>query len=248
MALSRTDVGIWVAANTIGTAAFTTGSFTPPDNSLLVIACSTMRDAATNTTLGRPTITDSLGSPLTYIEVDFANLTAFFATQLTVWYAEVGTGTSMTITFDDPNNFDMFGYQVCIFAFTGYDRVIPITGKADTGTTNIGDGGHAVQLTATPNFGDYSLIFLYVDSDSTASAPVLDADWVTAFDSGTSGGGGTLTGIYRTGSTNQQAGIVDVYTGAGSFFKGSMLALNVMEHQDRATAGGSPKLGLASVA
>jgi len=185
-----------------------------------------MRDSGTNTTLGRPTITDSLG-PLTWFEADFANLTPFFSTQITVWWAEVATGASMTITFDDPDNFTMYGYQACVFAFEGYDTSIPITGIIDSGTGNIADGAHSLTLPDAPTVDDYSLIFLHIDADGAVANPGLDTDWVEAFDAGTSSGGGVLVGLYRTASTSTTAAVTDVYTGAGSFFKGSMLTLNV---------------------
>ena len=238
MALVRTDSGIWVSANTIGTTAFTTGAFTPPDNSLLIVACGTMRESLTDTTLGRPTITDSLGTPLTYTQIDFTNLTAAYATQMTVWRAPVvGTGVSMTITVDDPNNFDMYGYQVCVFAFTGYDTSTPVTGTIDTDTTNIADGAHSLTLTAAPTVDDYSLIFLHLDADGANANPTLAAGWTEAFDNGTSGGGGTLVGLHRTASTSTTASVTDVYTGTGSFIKGSMLTLNVKAAAAAAAAG-----------
>lgn len=228
MALTRHDEGAWDSASSFGTGPFTTGSFTPPNNSLLIVACASMRDSGTNTTLGRPTITDSTsGGPLTYNEIDFANLTPFFSTQITLWYAEVATAQSMTISFDDPNNFTMYAYQACVFAFEGYDTATPVAGDIDSGTTNIADGSHSLTLTATPTANDYSLIFLAIDADGTVANPTLDTGWTLAFDQGSDTGGGIIVGLHRTGSTSTTCLVNDVYTGAGSFFKASMMALIV---------------------
>lgn len=81
------------------TATVTTASFTPPANSLLVVLWA--GDIGGGITPGTaPTITDSLGTPLTYTlqQWERRGSTASVNGQAAIWTAPVATSAAMTIT------------------------------------------------------------------------------------------------------------------------------------------------------
>src|SRR3989304_6926117 len=97
MALARTSRGSWNTLSS-GGAIFTTGSFTPPNNSLLVVLVSA--DSTIFPDLSDSlTLTDSVG--LTWTKrIVAGNGTGTYAVGFAVWTAPVTTGGSMTLTAD----------------------------------------------------------------------------------------------------------------------------------------------------
>lgn len=79
------------------TATVTTASFTPPAGALLLVLWSC--DQLTGG-IAAPTITDSLGSPLTYTQTDWRSLAdnASIHGQAAAWTAPVGSSAAMTVT------------------------------------------------------------------------------------------------------------------------------------------------------
>lgn len=181
--------------------------------------------------VGRPTIS---GGSLSYTQQGFADINDPFSTQITVFTAPVATGASMTITVDDNDNDSIYGWSVQVLAYTDYDTSTPITGEVDSGTADIADGSHTLTLSAAPTSADVSLYWLYLDVSNQPGLPTMDTGWTKVFDSGVASGGGTLVTARRESSTSTAVTCTDVYTAGGSFFKASMIALNV---QAAAAAG-----------
>lgn len=223
MALTRTDVGVYESKTGNGTAAFATGSFTPPANSLLVIAVGFISNGLTGD-IGTPTIE---GGGLTYTSRATAFGLAAWAMKLAIFTAPVGASpSSMTITVDDDNNQDIFGWTVAVTAFTGYDTTTPVAGAVSSAGTNIGDGEEKQTLGATPAEADVSMLFIYLDSSTGPPKPTLAAGWTKIYDAKTAGEGGLAT-ARREASTSTEVKVTDVFGNVGSFAKGSLISLIV---------------------
>lgn len=241
MALARTDVGVFTnASSPHGTAAFTTTSFTPPANSLLLVGVALMEDGGgtpqANEDIGVPTIS---GGGLTYTRETALDGTGlpWYSTKLVVFRAPVGgSPASMTITVDDDTNQAIYGYAVSVIAFTGYDTTTPTAGQIGTGSTDIGDGAHTVTLTTAPTTDDVTLFWLGLDAENNPANSTMAAGWTKVHDDGGPGGSSVIVAARREASTSTTVSVTDVYTAAGSIFKGSMSALIV-----KAAAGSSPQ-------
>lgn len=118
----------------------TTSSFTPPANSKLLIGWSGNSD--TGNPGSNPTITDNLGTHLTYTLGDFAshNDSPAASGMAATWVAEVGTSAAMTVSVTSPQNPNGSGTQVKVWVLTGADATTSYGahGKvASTSQTNI---------------------------------------------------------------------------------------------------------------
>jgi len=222
--LTRTALGSWVSGPGHGAASFQTGSFTPPANSLLIVAVAMMGDG-TSGNLGQPTIS---GGGLTYTFRGHARGDAFWSNRVNVFTAPVGgSPSSMTITVDDDNNQSIYNYAMVVLAYEGQDGTTPIAGWVDSGTVDIADGSHTLTLTATPTVDDESIIILSSDTEFSPAAPTPATDWTTLYDLAVASDGATLSVMTRPSSTSTSATVTDVYTAGGNFYKGSMMAFIV---------------------
>jgi hypothetical protein len=128
MALALTARAAGTSAEGHGTGSFTTTSFTPTADSLLVVAVYPDCAASGQNILGSLTINDSVGltwgSPLVSVQDNSTSGTTSAA--MAIWTAEVGSSpTSMTVTFDD-GAIDVFCYSYSIVDLTGYDTGTPV--------------------------------------------------------------------------------------------------------------------------
>lgn len=239
--MQRTSLGVWVNAIVPdGTAAFVTGSFTPPANSLLVVAVAMMVNGSgfpSTGDLGQPTIS---GGGLTWSFVGHSRIDTSWASRQNVFTAIVGAAPgSMTLTVDDNNNQNIYSYAVSAIAFTDFKNSGPIQGLISSGTTNIGDGAHTLTLTAAPTANDKSLLFVCNDADNAPGNPLLAAGWTLIHDAAVLGGGGGLIVAERSGATSATVTITDVYRAGGVYHKGSMMALVVKASLDIVVPGGT---------
>lgn len=101
-----------------GTNSFATGSFTPPDNSLLVVLAGCDKDGSDANNNGNQTanvsITDSAG--LSYTKRATGIGSAQTGGEAHIWTAPVGTAVSMTITLDHGVN-TIAGYFIEVLAY-----------------------------------------------------------------------------------------------------------------------------------
>lgn len=153
MALSRTNLGSWASGSFHGTGSFTTGSFTPPANSLIVAAVFAVRyGSAANF---RSNLTIAGGSLSWSGEVVGAEYGDWRGA---VQYRTAAVGaspSSMTITVDC-GSIDMHVYYVHAFAWTGYNTASP-TGATASGGANSGTGSLSINLSA-PAASDSAVI------------------------------------------------------------------------------------------
>lgn len=124
MALTRTDLhgSISGASGFFGTGGYTTGSFTPPDSSLLVVGIAAMRHTVGGDFSASLTVADSVG--LTWTARKRVGDGADFGTGCAVFTAPVNTGVSMTVTVDCGAE-SLAWYVVSIIAYTGHDTGTP---------------------------------------------------------------------------------------------------------------------------
>lgn len=217
-------VGTWTNGTIPhGTAAFETGAFTPPSNSLLLVAVSRMVSYFVGD-LGQPVVS---GGGLVYNLVGSARGEMSWAHRLDVFSAVVGTATSMVVSVDDDGDQEVYTYCVVVLAITGYDSAAPIAGIVGSGLLDIGGDAYTLTLTAAPGPDDAALVFVSNDADAAPSDPILAAGWSLLADVAVGGGGAGLWAAVRGGSTAADVSVTDVYTAAGPFYKGAALAFVV---------------------
>ena len=135
-----------------GTGAITTASFTPVDNSVLLIRFSGNTDG---TLPSIPTITDSLGTPLTYTLSDWqskADSPAVFG-QAAIWTAEVTVGAAMTVTVTNNSPTNRQG-EVLVTVVTGADAApVGAHGKAGSVSASAITQNYTAQVSGGQGFG-----------------------------------------------------------------------------------------------
>src|SRR5258706_4533297 len=150
-----------IATNAVGTVTtVTSASFTPPTGSLLIVRWS--GDSVTGVNPSTPTITDSLGTPLTYTLQDWASHadSPFADGQCAVWSAIVGTSAAMTVTVTSGSASGARESALAITVFTGQNLSSPI-----------GAHGKSSSLSAA------SIVQSYTAQSSGGMGLIVDCDW-----------------------------------------------------------------------
>lgn len=172
-ALTRTNL-----VNTLSSsvATTTTSSFTPSDNSLLVVFVGGVQDGE-----GDPTA-DTLvtGGGLTWTK----RLTLWqedqnydgWGTWINAWTAEVTSGSSMTVSGGTSDTQD--GVWVSVTEFTGYDTSSPI-GASATQPRSYTQGPLSFTLSASPASDSYVIAGVTLNNwqDSSGSATTPGTGW-----------------------------------------------------------------------
>lgn len=160
-----------------GTGSFTTASFTPPANSLLVAVVHVFgQDVATHMS-GDLTITDSAGR--TWTSRALASDPQSYSTLLGVFTAPAGASPGLnTITVDCGSN-NVFMYRVNVVAYTNYNVADPIGAVlAYTTPSRDLDGPITITLPSAPSATSYVLAALLNDGLNTnASAITGGTGW-----------------------------------------------------------------------
>jgi hypothetical protein len=163
VALSHTRKLTAPSAGFFGTGAFVTGSFTPANNSLLVVRIGGITAGGGAMTAADLTIA---GGGLVWTSQVASSSSPGWTYGDRIWTAEVVTGASMTITADC-GAIDIFGYVVEVEELTGYNTSGFVGGTANT-TDADGDGAGAVTLSATP--ASTSIVFGYAQPINNGGA------------------------------------------------------------------------------
>lgn len=143
----------------------TTGSFTPPNNCLLVVAVSLERENGAHTGVA---ISDSTGLTWTSHVSAVADDGVWFF-DLSLWTAQVGTAASMTVTVSETTSNDAVHLQV--FAVVGHHVQNPVGATANVNDTT--DETCAMTLSSAPK-GDSLVVAarcLGVSSGSSSATP-----------------------------------------------------------------------------
>ena len=174
MALVRTNVGHFESAGVQAGTTFTTGSFTPANNSLLVVAAQ-LQDATIST--DTMTITDT--ASLSWTARVTTGVDPSFSAHKTVLYtAPVTTGSSMTVTVGTLAN-GSAEFAVHVFTYTGYNTGTPI-GATATGTST-GGGAVTITLSASPALSSEVLASANADSTGGSSEITTGTGWTQQF-------------------------------------------------------------------
>jgi hypothetical protein len=176
MALARTDLGAFSRAGT--SSPFVTSSFTPPDNSLLVVViscedCPTTFSADIAVSGGSLTWTKRLA-----VDNDADEGIAIFT-------APVTTGASMTLSITGQGT-NLSGLYARAFAYTGYNVGSPIGATATYSLASPGVGtatGLSITLSGAPATDSVVLAAIEVAADAGAgSAPGGSGGFTEIFD------------------------------------------------------------------
>lgn len=242
MALSRTDFGPYAATPPQGTGAFVTGSFTPPDNSLLVVISLFSNESDADGDTGYVLT----GGSLTWTKRDSLNFS--FSTNncynVQLWTAPVTTGASMTLTLTHTGIQSYSGY-IFPYAYEGYDTGSPVGG---TDVANATGTTQTLTLSSAPA----------TDSEVIGGIVVIAANGDASDTTITAGSGFTLIGSpqvgtnafakaqteFRTGSTSDQVTFGTTSSAGGAF---QNRVFGALEIKAAAAAPAVPFLSLLGV-
>lgn len=148
LAIDASSPATATQSNGAGAAALASASFTPPASSLLVVLWSA--DSATATNPSTPTITDSLGAPLTYTLRQWASRVDTSPNQVegqvAIWTAPVTTSAAMTVTVTNQTN----------VGGTANDAALRILVMTDTTQPTVGVSGKSNAITGSSATSTYT--------------------------------------------------------------------------------------------
>jgi hypothetical protein len=196
--------------------SITTASFTPADDSLLVMSCFFFKS---DTGLIANTFSVS-GGGLTWTKrVGRGETVAATYGQAAqeIWTAPVTTGASMTVTVSSSGiNDDVSDMIVHMLEVTGYDSASPIGATLSESFT--GTGSYNATLTATPTSTSVVIGSRSGIVGGANSSAVEGSGWTEAYDSSSvTAGYGELQTQYRTGLTVTTVPWADVDTTDNGF-------------------------------
>lgn len=236
MALTRTTMVSAVSTAPFGAGTFTTGAFTPPNNSLLVVVLGVM-EQGTSGVDPSGSIRIVSGGGWTYTAQVNLGDAASFAEGVRIFTAPVGTGASMTLGVDLNGKLAQ-AWVISVVAYTGYDTGSPV-GQIGSAATNVTDGAWSFTLPGAPASSSEVVAALVGDKDQPGI--VQGTAWTEIHDLQEDGELGLETQV-RTGSTSTTVDWQDILVIVGNWFKGQGAAIEV---KAAPAAGGGPPQVLA---
>lgn len=221
MSLSRSTLLQQTSSLAFGTGTFTTSSFTPPANCLLVISVGAESNAGTNVNVG--TDLTLSGGGLTYTSRGLINLTPYWSCGERVWTAPVGASPSSMSLDIDCGADNIYLYKVNVVAYTGYKVSDPV-GAIGTNAAFPTAGAASLTLNASPLATSEVIASAFVNHASASSAITPDAAWTEVYEN--PGDYCTLQTQIRTGSTSTSVDWSDVSV-TGSAYKGGAIAIEI---------------------
>lgn len=198
----------------VSTSPLTTASFTPPNNSLLVVLAAFQKNAAGGfggvACASAMTISDTAG--LTWTSREFGGLTTDYGGSVRGWTAPVTTGVSMTVSVDC-GAFDIFGGFISVVDYTGYNTADPV-GATAIDISMVTNGADSITLSAAPAAtseifgGRYGGV-----PGSGAAAATPGSGYVEIHDLSVNGASGLQTQARPPGSTSTTFEWADVSSG-----------------------------------
>lgn len=186
------------SANTIGSGTYTTASFTPRNNSLLIVVAQAMSDGVVGSFDGSNiTLANSASLTMTAIGNTSAAPSWYYGAR--AWRMSVGTGASMTISLDAGTT-SIISYAVTVYDITGHDTTTPIAGFI-AGSDADGNGSHSITLAATPASGDIAIGGVAVQLSGGDNTVTVGTGWTEDYDTTENSWYGFQT-QRRTGSTS----------------------------------------------
>jgi len=205
-----------------GTGSFVTGSFTPSDDSLLVVIVGCMEDSGSSDPSGDLTISDSAG--LTWTSRANTGNASAWSIGVRIWTAPVTTGTSMTVTIDCGAR-DIYWYGVTVADYTNYAGV----GTAGTNAATATDGADSVTLAASPSATSEIIGAIMQDPTGAGGAtPGTAVSHVELYEVDSLTGAAMQSQARPAGSTSAAFSWDDVGTSA-ALYKGVAAAIEITE-------------------
>lgn len=232
MALARTDLmqQITGTAGNFGTGTFTTSSFTPPSNSLLVVGEGYIENGG-STTDPASALTLSGGGWTWSSPVSISSSPASFPTSVKIWIAQVSTGASMTLALGNGGTRSAGFYAVSVCAYTGYDTGTPV-GATASGQQNGGFTGpptpESITLSATPSSTSECYAAVAMDKSVIGATPGSSpTTWTEVHDTLHNTDWGGLESEIRGGVASTSVSWDDLRSGGGALFNFAAVAIEV---------------------
>jgi hypothetical protein len=195
-------------------ASYTTASFTPPNNSLLVVVLSASTDngdlrSGTGVSGGSLTWTSrcAAGATNVYASVNYYST-------IEIWTAPVTTGASMTVTVTPSQTADFFDVEV--YSITGHNVASPV---GATGTlTSFATDATPIVLGSAPAATSLVMAAKYQNPNNQGGTTAKPGNgWTESYDGYDTNDGGNAV-QERRGSTSTDCAWLDIdEAGVGSF-------------------------------
>lgn len=229
MPLTRTTRFQGLSAGGWGTGNYTSSSFTPASNSLLLAVAMAMAYSENGLSSSSLTITDSVG--LTWTSRVLAPVIGW-PKGGRMWTAPVSSGQPMTVSIGF-SGLAVYGASLCVYEYTDYNVSSP-TGATGGGVLpSPSDGPFSFNLSANP-LASSDVVAGAIVGIASGHAGGIDpgSGWTELFDQGYEGYGWCKMQVQaRTGSTSPTVSWADVNAGSGTAGSSSYMALEIREGQ-----------------
>lgn len=218
-----------------GTGGFTTNSFTPSNDVLLVVIAFAVTETDGAMTGSDLTITDSAG--LTWTSRAATSACPGWANGIRIWTAPVVSGASMTVTVDC-GAYNVHTYRVEVYSYSNYSTSTPV-GATATGTDDDGDGPASMTLSEAPLTSSevISAVVVSMNGSGTYSAvPVSGGGWTELFDSLIEDSWMGCQTMVRSNSDSSSVQWDDLQNGTGPVIGATMAAIEVRDSSASAQA------------
>lgn len=230
MAITRTQRIASTSGSAFGTGAYTSASFTPSANSLLVVVAMAITTADGGMRGTDLTISDS--ASLTWTSRAATTASPAWSYGIRIWTAPVGgSPVSMTVSVDC-GAFSVEHYRLEIFDYTSSIGEC-IAAATAIGSDADGDGAASITLSAAPAT-DSHVIGACFTGLSAGSGTITEGSGFTEINDSSVGGWSVHQTQTRTGSTSTTVDWVDVCA-TGTPFGGSALAALEIAEQSTGT-------------
>lgn len=225
MSLARTNL-LGQVTSSVGINDFNTNAFTPPSQSLLVVAATFIENSGTVTD---PTssfvVSDSGGHVWTERATAVVSPTSF-PTLTKVWTAPVVSGASISLVLSTGGR-NALGYAVSVVGYTGYNTSSPVGSNA-SGTKGGGFTGppDPANIMLGVNPASTSEVFAAIGVDRTGGSVDPGAGWTEIDDLFNPVDIGLETEI-RTNSTSNSVDWSDLRNGGGALFNYAAVAVEI---------------------
>ena len=223
MALSRTTYTLSVATAPHGTGGFTTGAFTPPNSSLLVVAVFAHANVLGADISADMTIADS--ETLTWTSRVVIGSATADGGGLRIWTAPVTTGASMTITVDCGAR-DVWKYHVHRYAYEGYNTSSPTGATASAAVDSPADD-ETITLSASPASTSEVVAAMGEVFGGDTHSVTVGTGWTEIYEDTVAGDFSLSQSQIRTGSTSTTVVWDDVDAGTAFANPGLFAALEI---------------------
>ena len=225
------------------TGPWTTGSFTPPANSLLVAFGFVMVDESVSSpgvdAQADMQITDSAG--LTWTKVVGHTQPNSWASGLVAWVAQVGgSPASMTVTMSENGSWTAYSGCLQVLAVTAHDTADSVGHSEGFHRSDTGDGAWNLTMASAPALASMVIAALATDHDDAGGNDATPgAGWTEIHDE-SAPSGNCLQTQYRTGSTSTGLAWADTATASPNYTNGAVV-VEILE----APAGGGLSIAVA---